>query len=126
MARNPRELLCEFRAGLKNLMTSEREVAAAYLSLRETSVRPRALDTKTKELIGVAVSVYNRCEYCIAVHVTKAFEAGATAEEIQEAGLQSVLFGGGAALSYSVTFLKDAIEEFAPDYKGCVTGKALP
>jgi AhpD family alkylhydroperoxidase len=118
MARDPREVLGEFRSGLEKVMAGDGEVARAYLSLRETSVKPKALDTKTKELIGVAISVFNRCEYCIAVHVNKAFEAGATAEEIQEAGLHAVLFGGGAALAYSVTFLKNAIEVFAPDSKG--------
>ena len=77
---------------------------------------PKVLDTKTKELIGAAMAVNSCCEYCITVFATKAFEAGATREEILEAGLSVVLFSGGAALAYSVTFLKKTIEEFAPDY----------
>lgn len=115
-SKNPRELLNEFRTGLKEVMKTNREQPSAYINLLGESIKPKALDSKTKELMSVAMSVYSRCEYCILVHVTKSFEFGATKEEILEAGLHAITFGGGAALSYAVTLLKDAVEEFAPDY----------
>ena len=47
--------------------------------------KPGALDTKTKQLIGLAVAAQVPCDYCVYYH-TKAAEAeGATADQIKEA-----------------------------------------
>lgn len=43
-----------------------------------------ALDALTKELVYVAVSVTNGCEYCIASHTAAARRAGATEEQLAE------------------------------------------
>jgi AhpD family alkylhydroperoxidase len=45
---------------------------------------PGALDPLTKELIYVAVSVTNGCEYCIASHTASARAKGATDEQLGE------------------------------------------
>jgi AhpD family alkylhydroperoxidase len=45
---------------------------------------PGALDPLTKELVYVAVSVTNGCEYCIASHTAGARRAGATDEQLAE------------------------------------------
>jgi AhpD family alkylhydroperoxidase len=45
---------------------------------------PGALDPLTKELIYVAVSVTNQCNYCIASHTASARKKGMTAEMFQE------------------------------------------
>jgi alkylhydroperoxidase/carboxymuconolactone decarboxylase family protein YurZ len=46
------------------------------------------------------------------LHVQGALKAGATKEEIVEAGMQAVLMHGGPALMY-MTPLEEALEEFA-------------
>jgi AhpD family alkylhydroperoxidase len=46
-------------------------------SIKEV-MRPGALDALTKEMIYVAVSVTNGCEYCIASHSAAARKAGMT------------------------------------------------
>jgi AhpD family alkylhydroperoxidase len=43
-----------------------------------------ALDAKTKELIYIAVSVANGCEYCIASHTASARQKGLTDAEFLE------------------------------------------
>ena len=45
---------------------------------------PGALDPLTKELLYVAVSVTNGCEYCIASHTASAREKGMTDEQLAE------------------------------------------
>jgi AhpD family alkylhydroperoxidase len=45
---------------------------------------PGALDPLVKELVYVAVSVTNGCEYCIASHTAGARRAGATDEQLAE------------------------------------------
>jgi len=50
---------------------------------------PGALDPLTKELLYVAVSVTNNCQYCIASHTTSARKKGMTDEMFHE--LQAVI-----------------------------------
>jgi AhpD family alkylhydroperoxidase len=65
-------------------------LAADPVTLRRTweSVRevmaPGALDPLTKELLYVAVSVTNGCEYCIASHAASARKKGMSEEQLAE------------------------------------------
>jgi AhpD family alkylhydroperoxidase len=45
---------------------------------------PGALDPLTKELIYVAVSVTNQCNYCIAAHTASAMKKGMTDAQFKE------------------------------------------
>ena len=69
-----------------------------------------ALDTKTKELISVALAVATQCKWCIAVHTNAAFDAGATKDQIMEACFVACLFRGAPSCMYSQLVMK-AIEE---------------
>jgi AhpD family alkylhydroperoxidase len=75
-----------------------------------------ALSEKFKELIGVAIGSYNRCEYCIVYHVYQSFKLGATREEVLEAALTAAIYGGGPTLAYISTLVQDSIEAFAPEF----------
>ena len=65
-------------------------LAVDLASLRRTweSVKevmaPGALDPLTKELLYVAISVTNGCEYCIASHTASARKKGMTDEQLAE------------------------------------------
>lgn len=69
------------------------------------------LDTKTKELIAIVTSITARCKYCIAIHVEKALNAGATKEEIFESAKVAILMGSGPAMTY-VSEVKKALDEY--------------
>ena len=114
---NPRQLLNDFLGGLQEVGKTNTEPVNAFMGLLGAAYKPGAVDTKTKELISVGISAYNRCEYCIVFHVFKALEAGATREEIMEAAMVAVAFGGGPSIAYSVTLLRDSINEFEHDFK---------
>jgi AhpD family alkylhydroperoxidase len=47
-------------------------------------MQPGALDEMTKEMIYVAVSITNNCEYCIHSHTAAAFNRGMTKAQHQE------------------------------------------
>lgn len=117
MSKDPRKMLNEFMGGLEDLGKTNEGHLNAFMNLLGTAYEPGALDLKTKELMSVAIGIYNRCEYCIVFHAYKALEAGATREEIIEAAMVSVAFGGGPAMAYSVTLLKNSIDEFEGDFK---------
>lgn len=117
MAYDVRGMLNAFVGGLEGLSETNPEHVGAFMGLLGASYEPNALDLKQKELISVAIGCYNRCEYCIVYHVYKALEAGATREEIIEAAMVSVAFGGGPSMAYSVTLMKESIDEFENDFK---------
>lgn len=116
MAYNVREMLNNFVNGLGGLTETNPAQVEAFMGLLGAAYEPKAVDLKTKELISVGIGCYNRCEYCIVYHSYKAFEAGATKEEILEAAMVAVAFGGGPTMAYSVTLLKDCIDEFEGDF----------
>ena len=114
MAKSPKEVLAEFQENLPKLQKAIPEVTADFTKrLMPDALKDGALTTKVKELITLGIAVCATCDYCIAIHVKKCFEAGATKEEIAEALGVAILMGGGPALTYS-TFVMQAIEDFAP------------
>ncbi len=117
MSKGPRELLNDFMNGLQTVGETNPTHIDAFMNLLGASYEPKTVDVKTKELISVAIAVYNRCEYCIAFHAFKALEAGATREEMLEAAMVAVAFGGGPSMAYSTTLLKDCIDEFEKDFQ---------
>ena len=48
------------------------------------SMRPGALDSLTKEMIYLAVSMSNQCNYCIASHTAGARKQGMTDDQLKE------------------------------------------
>jgi len=55
----------------------------------KATMAPGALDPLTKELVYIAVSVTNNCQYCIYSHTASAFTKGMTPEMFKE--LQQVI-----------------------------------
>jgi AhpD family alkylhydroperoxidase len=93
------------------LYEADPEYAEAFLGYFEQAEKPGALSLKEKELISLAIGVVTHCPYCIAFHVMSAIEAGATREEIYEAGLVAGFMGGAPAIPY-LKYLFDASDEF--------------
>jgi len=83
----------------------------AFMKFMNATEKSTVLDVKHKHLIDVALSISAQCEWCIALHVKNAVNAGATKEEILEAAMQAVLMHGGPALMYMIPVEK-AITEF--------------
>ncbi|WFO76386.1 carboxymuconolactone decarboxylase family protein [Desulfurococcaceae archaeon MEX13E-LK6-19] len=107
-----KELLEEFHEYIKFWYKKSPEQVRKFMEFMEVVEKKGALDTKTKELIAVAVAVAAQCQWCIAFHVNEALKAGATPEEIREAGWVAVLMGGGPQLAY-MQLLEKALEEFS-------------
>ena len=117
MLKNVRDILNDFVGGLNGLAETNGEMVGSFMGMLGAAYTPGKLDVKAKELISVAIGCYNRCEYCIVYHTYKAFEAGATKEEIIEAAMVAVAFGGGPSIAYAVTLLQESIKEFENEFK---------
>ncbi len=55
-----------------------------FFSLDSAVYREGALDTKTKELLGLVSSAVLRCNDCILYHIIRCIEEGATDSELHE------------------------------------------
>ncbi len=95
----------------KKVQQFDPNYAKAFMEFVKESEKEGALSTKVKELISVALGVAARCHFCIAIHVKNAIEAGATKQEIVEAGFVAALMGGGPTFTY-LKYLFDACEQF--------------
>ena len=67
----------------KMLANDQNELERSWNSLKQV-MRKGALDPITKELIYVAVSITNSCEYCTKSHSYAAKKKGATDEMLKE------------------------------------------
>jgi AhpD family alkylhydroperoxidase len=117
MTRNPREILSELIKGTAEVSEINPSVIKAFNEFGGAVLAEGAVNVKTKELISIGVSVYSRCEYCIVMHTYNALKAGASKDEILEAGLVASAFGGGPAFAYTTTLLKQCIDEFSKDFE---------
>jgi AhpD family alkylhydroperoxidase len=73
------------------------DVYKGFRELHQSAFAPGALDTRTKELIAIAIAVIEGCDGCIASHSRGAVKAGATKQEAAEAIGVTFLMGGGPA-----------------------------
>ena len=67
----------------KYLANSPETLERTWSSLKQV-MKEGALDSVTKELIYVAVSITNSCEYCTRSHTAAAKKKGATDEMVKE------------------------------------------
>jgi AhpD family alkylhydroperoxidase len=93
------------RQGVPDTMT-------AFAALSKAATAPDALDTKTKELMAVAIGIAIRCEGCIAYHTKMAHRHGATRRELLETVALAVYMGGGPASVYGADAVR-AYDQFS-------------
>lgn len=90
--------MAEIRAGVP-------EAAKGFAELARAAIAPGALDSKTKELIALAIGITARCDGCLAYHVKAAIRFGATRQEIMETIAVAVYMGGGPSMIYGAEAL---------------------
>ena len=88
-------------AQLRNLRGSAPDVMKAFSTIAQTALAPKALDTKTKELIALGIGIAVHCDDCVAFHVKAALQQGATREEIIETLGMAIYMGAGPSAMYA-------------------------
>ena len=86
------------------------DTAKAFGDLAKSAIKDGALDSKTKELIALAIGIAARCDGCLAYHARAAGRYGATREEILETISVAVYMGGGPSMIYGAEAL-DAFDQ---------------
>lgn len=91
----------ELSAMLRDLRTGSPEVMKAFSTMAQAALAPKVLDTKTKELIALAIGVSTRCDDCIAFHAKAAVDHGASEEEVLETLAMAIYMGAGPSVMYA-------------------------
>lgn len=112
MSRIGPETLSELRDSTRELRRLIPDVYKGFADTHRAALTEGVLDTKTKELIALAVSISKQCDGCIASHARGAARAGATREEVAEMIGVSMLMDGGPATIYGPRAL-EAFDSFA-------------
>ena len=100
------ELLPSIQKAFGALGKSNPKMVKAYMALGESSAENDVLDTKTRELISIAVAITSRCDGCIAAHTDAAIKAGASREEVAATLATAISLNAGAAYIYSLRALE--------------------
>ena len=101
MIENWPETTKKLSSDLRNLRVGNPDVMKAFSTLAQTALAPKALDTKTKELVALGIGIAARCDDCIAFHVKAALEHGATREEVLEVLGMAIYMGAGPSAMYA-------------------------
>jgi len=83
-------------------------------SLDTLTYEPGALDSKTKEMLGLVASMVLKCDDCIYYHLQKCFELGVTTDEIMEIFGVANLVGGTIVIPHTrraLEFWEELISE---------------
>lgn len=87
------------------------EMADAWFDYYKASSKESALDTKTKELVCVAVGSVMHCKHCVKAHAHEAIKAGATREEVAEAIMTAAFIESGSQLFWMAEELDEILEK---------------
>lgn len=101
----------EVTQGMAALFEAAPDVVKGFNALAGASTKAGALDTKTKELMALAIGISVRCEGCIAFHTKMARRAGATRAEVVETISLAIYMGGGPSAVYGGDALR-AFDQF--------------
>lgn len=107
----------ELRGLSRELREAIPEVYQGYRELHRAAMAVGALDSKTKELIALAVAVSSQCDGCISSHAQGAVRQGATPEEAAEAIGVTFMMKGGPATVYGARAYA-AVQEYYADRTG--------
>ena len=97
---------------LRELRAGAPEVMKGFSAIARAALEAKALDTKTKELIALAISVATRCDACVAFHAEAAVRQGASRDEVMETMGMAIYMGAGPAVMYAAQAV-EAFDQYA-------------
>jgi AhpD family alkylhydroperoxidase len=83
------------------ILSVDNKVIKRFWSLDNQAYQAGALDTKTKELLGLISSMVLRCDDCIKYHLGTCYELGVTKVELFEVFSIANLVGGSICIPHT-------------------------
>ncbi|OYV40876.1 MAG: carboxymuconolactone decarboxylase [Acidocella sp. 20-61-6] len=99
-------LIDNMNGGVKTLRQGAPDVMKSFSEMAKAAHGGVALDSKTKELIALALGVATRCAPCIAYHAEAAAKHGASRAEVLETMSMSIYMGAGPSVMYAAQALE--------------------
>ncbi|MEM0999625.1 MAG: carboxymuconolactone decarboxylase family protein [Bacteroidota bacterium] len=96
------------------ILESDSKVIKRFFNLDTHTYRAGALDKKTKELLGLCISLGMRCNSCVKYHIGEALAAGATEPELVETFEIALLVGGSIVipeLRYAYQYMDELLKK---------------
>lgn len=91
----------EFREKMNARILEEKHLGInRFFALDTRAYEAGALDARTKEFAGLSASLVLRCDDCIAYHVIRCKEVGASDEEIWEVLSIGLIVGGSIVIPH--------------------------
>jgi AhpD family alkylhydroperoxidase len=108
MHKNWPEITKDLSTAIRELRGGAPEVMKGFSALAQAALKPDALDTKTKELIALAIAVATRCDGCVGFHAEAAVKQGASRDEVMATMGMAIYMGAGPSVMYAA----QAVEAF--------------
>ena len=99
-------------SGVRLLREGAPDLMKAFGAFATAATTSKAIDTKTKELMALAIGIAVHCDGCVAFHTKMAHQHGATREEVAETVVLAIYMGGGPAAVYGGDALR-AYDQFS-------------
>lgn len=97
----------EYRGRMnEKILAADNKVIKRLFNLDTNTYAEGALDTKTKELLGLVASMVLRCDDCVKYHLGKCHELGFNTDQVFEAFAVANLVGGTIVIPH----LRRAVE----------------
>ncbi|WP_448517029.1 carboxymuconolactone decarboxylase family protein [Pseudothermotoga sp.] len=101
------EEFIDYRAKLNKLIEEKGNLhTKRFMNLDSQVYEKGALDTKTKEMLGLVASMVLRCNDCIAYHMIRLFQLKTSDEEFFEIFNVALIVGGSIVIPH----LRKAVE----------------
>lgn len=111
MSKDFKQIADDVANGVGLIRQGTPDAMKAFGALASAATETQALDTKTKELMALAIGIAVHCDGCVAYHTKMAHQHGATREEVAETVALALYMGGGPAAVYGADALR-AYEQF--------------
>ena len=79
---------------------SNDDYKAKFTEFMKSVNKEGAVDKKTKKLLAIALSISQKCEPCLKIHIKSALEMGITKEQIDETAYVAISFSGAPAMMF--------------------------
>ena len=112
MSKDFKQIANDVMTGVGLLREGAPEALKAFAALSTAATATKALDTKTKELMALAIGIAVHCDGCVAYHTKMAHQHGATRQEVAETVALAVYMGGGPAAVYGADAIR-AYDQFS-------------
>lgn len=101
----------EFRSRMnKRILEVDNRAIKRFFGVDTLTYKPGALDSRTKELLGLVASMVLRCDDCVSYHIQQCTKEGVSDAELYDAFSVALVVGGTIVVPHlrrAVAFLDE-------------------